>query len=1268
MKTYKFGRRLLAAMSALVLAIGCGDKSQLDPTPTPPAPVKDPVINLDAASVGVTAQSGSGSMGISIENAVSGETVKAVSDASWLVVTGATSSSVAFKYEENTQTDSRSAKITVNYGKAQAKAFTVRQEGAVSTEEPKKPVINLMTPSVKLSFEGGEFELQVEIENPVEGAKLSAESSDWWLQIDGVTDSKVLAHCGANYTVDDRSGVITLSYPGAESQTATVEQATMPLPPVVNVTGPSGTIPAEGGSFEILLQIENPTEGVSIVMENAPAWVTIESVSNEKIVGSCGSNPYDYARSGEVQFYYEGAAHYSVTVRQDAGKGSEPEPLKPVIHFDFDEAHFPFREMPFIIVYRIENPCEGAKIEVKSDQDWLEVEDVDDYRIFCTAHANSGPERTGMLTVTYPDAETRYFPVTQEGVPENRPVLVTSIPQDRHAAPWGGEVFDFNVSAEGVSADELYAGLTLTSDSDWISPAGLPDEKVCRLYIARNEEPVARTGHVTLYFGVAEPKVIEVVQGAEEKDKPWIYVERDLFDNLSSHGDSMWLIYHVWNSVPGGKLTYRSDQSWLTVDAQTDEHLTVSYDKNPLEKERIAHLTLSYPGAEDVTVTFRQEAYRYLKPVIILSSTSHRDASYSGGSYGLSFTIENFTDISLLKITSDSDWISIKGYDRSYLDYAIEENERFTTRTGHITFSYEGADDAVFTITQEAQPRMSSRMEVTDHTKYHQPEGTENGVTKVTVIYPWDEYELTAASSDDAVCRINGVVLKSQSKDFNEYEVRYTVSANPTHADRSATITLKYGDLKQVLDIEQYSTAKPVIIPETTSIHVPFSGVTGQRLQYQIRNTVSGARLTVDSKSSWIRATSISDFDIYFDVDPNTVASARRATVYLQYADADKVGITFEQDAWVPEPYFGFVDGSVVMNKYGDPVTVKIAMENFDASDFSSFSMSSGWFAIDGFDLTRKTMTFRAEQNTTGSTRNLDATVTMALKSGKRLSAGIRIVQEARDLILGHDRNAIDVDADEHTEVIRFTPETRFDDYVSVKGAPSWITTSRSGDNITLKIARNTGAAGRSATLTFSYYHHADVNIVVTQKGKSDLPADVVDLGLPSGKLWTTMNMGASKPSDSGTFYAWGEVTGKTNYTWDTYSWTSEWMKYPGRETLELFDDPAARFLGSDYRMPTINDFLELEEYCNLAEETLNGVKGLRVTNRKDRSKSIFIPYSGYKDGTTVKSKGNGLSLWTNSRYGKDLEAVMVVGDSEQISGIARARYLGAPVRAVYIP
>ena len=46
---------------------------------------------------------------------------------------------------------------------------------------------------------------------------------------------------------------------------------------------------------------------------------------------------------------------------------------------------------------------------------------------------------------------------------------------------------------------------------------------------------------------------------------------------------------------------------------------------------------------------------------------------------------------------------------------------------------------------------------------------------------------------------------------------------------------------------------------------------------------------------------------------------------------------------------------------------------------------------------------------------------------------------------------------------------------------------------------------------------------------------EYVDLGLPSGTLWATCNVGADSPEDYGDYFAWGETESKEVYNWSTY-------------------------------------------------------------------------------------------------------------------------------------
>ena len=46
-----------------------------------------------------------------------------------------------------------------------------------------------------------------------------------------------------------------------------------------------------------------------------------------------------------------------------------------------------------------------------------------------------------------------------------------------------------------------------------------------------------------------------------------------------------------------------------------------------------------------------------------------------------------------------------------------------------------------------------------------------------------------------------------------------------------------------------------------------------------------------------------------------------------------------------------------------------------------------------------------------------------------------------------------------------------------------------------------------------------------------------VDLGLPSGTLWATCNVGANAPEQYGDYFAWGETTPKDVYDYNNYKW-----------------------------------------------------------------------------------------------------------------------------------
>ena len=148
---------------------------------------------------------------------------------------------------------------------------------------------------------------------------------------------------------------------------------------------------------------------------------------------------------------------------------------------------------------------------------------------------------------------------------------------------------------------------------------------------------------------------------------------------------------------------------------------------------------------------------------------------------------------------------------------------------------------------------------------------------------------------------------------------------------------------------------------------------------------------------------------------------------------------------------------------------------------------------------------------------------------------------------------------------------------------------------------------------------------------------DYVDLGLPSGTLWATCNVGANSPEEYGDYFAWGETAPQDYYYLDTYKLTidggSTFTKYngtDGKTTLAPEDDAAAVNWGGKWRMPTDAEWTELRNKCTWKWKTMNGVKGYKVKS-KTNGNSIFLPAAGYRFDDYLDHAGYDGYYWSSS-------------------------------------
>ena len=175
-----------------------------------------------------------------------------------------------------------------------------------------------------------------------------------------------------------------------------------------------------------------------------------------------------------------------------------------------------------------------------------------------------------------------------------------------------------------------------------------------------------------------------------------------------------------------------------------------------------------------------------------------------------------------------------------------------------------------------------------------------------------------------------------------------------------------------------------------------------------------------------------------------------------------------------------------------------------------------------------------------------------------------------------------------------------------------------------------------------------------------------VDLGLPSGLLWATCNVGASKPEEYGDYYAWGEVNTKSGYITGN-------CKTEGKSLSDISGNPAydvarAKW-GGKWRMPTDDEFKELIDNCKWERTTINGKNGYKVTSKKNGN-TIFLPAAGYRYGTSLDYAGYEGYYWSSTPTWSLTpdDAYNAYGlwfDGHHYNRRTNYRYLGRSVRPV---
>lgn len=176
---------------------------------------------------------------------------------------------------------------------------------------------------------------------------------------------------------------------------------------------------------------------------------------------------------------------------------------------------------------------------------------------------------------------------------------------------------------------------------------------------------------------------------------------------------------------------------------------------------------------------------------------------------------------------------------------------------------------------------------------------------------------------------------------------------------------------------------------------------------------------------------------------------------------------------------------------------------------------------------------------------------------------------------------------------------------------------------------------------------------------------EYVDLGLPSGLKWATMNIGASTPEGYGDYFAWGETETKNDYSTDAYTYTDNPTVLPANH-----DAAAVKWQGN-WRMPTVNEYQELFNNCKKEWTTSNGVNGYKLTGTKTgyTDKSIFFPAAGKRYNTMPLLSAETYGYyWSSSLYnGTNTNSAYCFRFCSTLAewNLNYFRYYGLPIRPV---
>jgi len=675
-----------------------------------------------------------------------------------------------------------------------------------------------------------------------------------------------------------------------------------------------------------------------------------------------------------------------------------------------------------------------------------------------------------------------------------------------------------------------------------------------------------------------------------------------------------------------------SSASWAKADVSTDgKALTVSVDENPSDASRTAIITLSSASGITSSVNVTQE------PAGVTGSTETLEFDKDGGAKSITISADATWEIK----TSDS-WISVtpsSGTAGSHmLSISVQENNSTSERAGYVYVNIGSSSKLQIPIVQkglyiEVKP-ISLSFSADAESK--QLEISSNTDWSITSLPDW----LTTNSQSGKNSQT--ITLKSQ--------------VNTSASSRSGKIKIeKQGmTLSVVVDVLQEGMNLSV---DNNNLQFGANAST----QNVVINTY--AEWTASCSEGWITLSQTSGTGkstLSISVEENNGDNSRTGNVRIIAGELSQT-ITITQQG----KYFNITESDKTFTSKGG--TLQISFSTND-SWTASVSDNASWLTLSSTSGSGDAViNITAGDNASMKSRECAVTITPSTGQGGKVGikqAGRYLSVSCQELYfepMGGTSETITISTDG-------------DAYINVSS--QWITINRNVPNsITVTASQNQENSTRTGYIEIGLNDIKDntntpLYIIVNQRSTKINGHEYVDLGLPSGLLWATCNIGANSEEETGCYFAWGETSEKNYYASNTYAYFdfiySQFTKYynDSKTVLDKSDDAAYVLWGKEWRIPTMNELNELFSNCSYSKTTKKGVSGISLIG--PNGNSIFLPMSGYKEGNETFTFGSAAYYWSNTLNSNNKNQARAYKiNTSGYSTVDLTRWWGYSIRAV---